>query len=443
MKNYLKQALQRKNAAMKLGMLVMALCLSGVLHAQDESELSLLFSAPVITNRTVIKPHLTPDTKVVYIDKCGDGSFQLCIELTGFHDGLAFIHHTRLGCWGVIDTLGNFLIDFKLRWDPFTSPNNEIPIFQDGVAPLPASNFNMNGIVLMNKKGEVVKNLPDVVHYTNFVNGVACIEKSGIDTKKSSIYQSVYYKKTAYINTKGQEIYPAISFDCSAEKWGIELQEPRAFSDSLLAYYDYIKKRWGYMNMAGKIAIPAQYKNAHDFHEGLAAVENDNEYWGFIDKTGKSVIDFPFSKEPSDFSEGIATVKKRDYKVCMIDKTGQVVYDNMESATAFIDGVSLVRRLSPKPGSGPFEYLLLHRDLKTTEKVEGWNDEYLYYHDGIMYHDNGVIGRDTKYIFTAERFKKPFRNGLAPCLFQDNKKGPNAYINKKGEIVIIFAEPEF
>jgi hypothetical protein len=35
MKNYSKQALRHKNAAMKLGMLAVALCLSGVLHRLD------------------------------------------------------------------------------------------------------------------------------------------------------------------------------------------------------------------------------------------------------------------------------------------------------------------------------------------------------------------------------------------------------------------------
>ena len=69
------------------------------------------------------------------------------------------------------------------------------------------------------------------------------------------------------------------------------------------------------------------------FSEGLAAVkihDNDDEKWGYIDKTGKIVIQPQFS-QAGTFSEGLATVliengTKKNY--VMIDKTGKIVIGN-------------------------------------------------------------------------------------------------------------------
>jgi hypothetical protein len=45
----------------------------------------------------------------------------------------------------------------------------------------------------------------------------------------------------------------------------------------------------GYVNGQGDLVIPAQYEDAFDFHKGLARVKI-NDKWGFIDTTGRFVI---------------------------------------------------------------------------------------------------------------------------------------------------------
>ena len=64
--------------------------------------------------------------------------------------------------------------------------------------------------------------------------------------------------------------------------------------------------------------------------EGLSAVMFDTGKWGYIDKTGKIVIQPQFS-QAGTFSEGLATVAiengtKKNY--VMIDKTGKIVIGN-------------------------------------------------------------------------------------------------------------------
>jgi hypothetical protein len=48
--------------------------------------------------------------------------------------------------------------------------------------------------------------------------------------------------------------------------------------------------RWGYIDKTGKFVIPAQFSRAGKSSEGLAYV-NAEGFLGFIDQTGKLVID--------------------------------------------------------------------------------------------------------------------------------------------------------
>jgi len=56
----------------------------------------------------------------------------------------------------------------------------------------------------------------------------------------------------------------------------------------------------GYANNAGELVIPAQYKEASPFYNGLARVKNDEGLYGFINKNGEEVIPFKFS-QANDF----------------------------------------------------------------------------------------------------------------------------------------------
>ena len=52
------------------------------------------------------------------------------------------------------------------------------------------------------------------------------------------------------------------------------------------------------------------YEDAKDFSDGLAPVKMNGK-WGYIDETGKTVIDFKYDYAGS-FSEGVALVAKRE-----------------------------------------------------------------------------------------------------------------------------------
>ena len=71
----------------------------------------------------------------------------------------------------------------------------------------------------------------------------------------------------------------------------------------------------GYINTKGELAIPYQYgtmaeSDGNDFHEGLCAVlvNDEHEWFSYIDKTGKQAFQGVFSYA-GDFSEGLAAVR--------------------------------------------------------------------------------------------------------------------------------------
>ena len=82
------------------------------------------------------------------------------------------------------------------------------------------------------------------------------------------------------------------------------------------------KQKWGFIDTAGKEAIPFIYENADNFSEGFASVKLNGK-WGFINKTGKEITPIKYDSV-CDFSEGFAKVKLNG-KWGFIDKTGKEI----------------------------------------------------------------------------------------------------------------------
>src|SRR6202162_260409 len=96
----------------------------------------------------------------------------------------------------------------------------------------------------------------------------------------------------------------------------------------------YIDK-WGFMDRTGKIVIEPQYSDASDFFDGLAKVVLDSKSC-FIDEKGKVVIPCKFDRA-GDFSEGLAPVRiGRAWGY--IDRSGKmVIAPQFQGAAEFRD----------------------------------------------------------------------------------------------------------
>jgi hypothetical protein len=68
--------------------------------------------------------------------------------------------------------------------------------------------------------------------------------------------------------------------------------------------YTYRQKTWGYIDTAGKIAIPVQYRNAGPFSEGFAIVGRERDGDTYIDLKGNTA--FGESMSRGSFKNGLA-----------------------------------------------------------------------------------------------------------------------------------------
>lgn len=97
-------------------------------------------------------------------------------------------------------------------------------------------------------------------------------------------------------------------------------RDARPFSEGL-AYVNGTEFR-GFIDLQGKPVIKTDGE-ARDFHEGLAAVSSERGLWGYVERSGKMVIEKQYGFA-DDFSEGLAGVVVRD-KFGFINRNGEMV----------------------------------------------------------------------------------------------------------------------
>lgn len=126
-------------------------------------------------------------------------------------------------------------------------------------------------------------------------------------------------------------------------------------NDSLAVFCS--ENRRGYYNMyTGEIAVPAQYRRAWVFSEGVAAVQRNGNI-GFINHKGETVIDFkyPYHGNPLSsfvFEDGRCVVADTTGRCGVIDKRGEWIiapeYDNISAYKeyAIVTKAGITRQLA-------------------------------------------------------------------------------------------------
>ncbi len=216
------------------------------------------------------------------------------------------------------------------------------------------------------------------------------------------------------------------------------------------------KHNYGYIDRSGKLVIQPQYFYAAPFSEGLAVVcFPKTQLWGFIDKNGKQVI-APTYRRAQSFHDGVAVVdtagKRRSpldasASNAVIDKTGRVVFDcsgKMCDPTFFSEGVSTVEIYSPKWRSAVGDHSLNHWGVvdKTGKVLFQLSSPAGNFAEGLAAvadgtgdnHHLGYIDHKGKWVIKPQ-FDFPafeFSEGLAAVA----KNGKAGYIDKSGKFVI-------
>lgn len=108
--------------------------------------------------------------------------------------------------------------------------------------------------------------------------------------------------------------------------------------------------KWGYMNTAGKMAIPAAYDDANDFDGGFAAVKKGGQFL-LVDTKGKETAITTPAIDVRDFSEGLAPIRTADKKFGFINPKGELVIPTQfENVGYFTNGLAWAKTFDKKVG---------------------------------------------------------------------------------------------
>ena len=218
------------------------------------------------------------DDKFVFVDSCKVKTFP------GEWDWAWPFSEERAGVrrgprWSLLDTLGRKVGEAKFDW---------VGLFSDGLAP--ARHGDKWGY--LNRQGQWAI-APFYSDARPFRQGVAAVQVGGTPNVVSKVDQlpglpEFYSKlskkidfqvpassggKWAMINPKDQYLVPP--------KYEVILEA----SQDLVLFQE--QGAWGYLNLRGEVAIPAQYLKASSFREGLAEVTLMNCRKGKIDRHGQ------------------------------------------------------------------------------------------------------------------------------------------------------------
>jgi hypothetical protein len=141
-----------------------------------------------------------------------------------------------------------------------------------------------------------------------------------------------------YIDITGKLVIPAVYDYAGDFKDGLALVGVGEFGIDGIDDHKY-----GFIDLNGNWVITHAYHRLYGFFDGLAAAENDNGKWGFLNKTGKVEIPFQF-EFGSMFSESLAPMFSEE-KYGFIDKSGKwAIKPQFTQANGFVDGLAVVKR---------------------------------------------------------------------------------------------------
>jgi hypothetical protein len=222
--------------------------------------------------------------------------------------------------FGWIDKTGKFVI--PPTWDGADDFHEGLAVVTRGLQDLP---HEYSSFGYINMKGEVV--IPLKFQSAGaFSEGLAYAMSGG---------------KWGYINSKGSwVITPRYGMPITGTLVMIGYYPPyvQYTSFGVSRFHDGYAVVWDagknfdtgvahFIDKTGKQVFGRTFQAAGEFSEGLAEVEVNGK-WGFIDTSGRMVIQPQFATDESTlpgFSEGLAAVDKEVWKVGYIDKTGKWV----------------------------------------------------------------------------------------------------------------------
>jgi hypothetical protein len=172
-----------------------------------------------------------------------------------FSEGLINAHDRATGKVGFIDKSGNFVIRPIYR---------QAAAFSEGLARVAVLDGNEEKLGFIDHQGRFV--IPPRFNTdSDFSRNSTDFSETLASLNEGLRSKVIGTDKSVYINTRG-EIVLVTDFSYSGP-----------FRNGAAVAYDAKLEKWGYIDKSGTTIIPPRFDRARDFHEGLAAVAVDSK----------------------------------------------------------------------------------------------------------------------------------------------------------------------
>jgi hypothetical protein len=382
---------------------------------------SLRFQRPDVEDATIYPLKMAPDstlfpknieTRWGFAEKNGAIRIPTIYDyVLKFYEGVAAVKKDEK--WTFINPSGS-----RITEDWFDDVQN----FKHGLAKVK----NNGKSAIVDRNGNYIVPFINPVRF--FVNGFACIE-----------YTEDKNKKFNFISTNGTSLFPPL-IKVNPYRNGLSEIERE---DGMLATIDSAcsvitdwhcrvvfkgsdveiienKGLYKYRNREGLVTTKWM-TDTEMFREGTVAIKGDSA-WGYIDRNGKTVIDFQYD-ECWDFSNGLAVIKKNGL-YNLINKQNRIITDWYNEIGLFSEG------LAPASLKGKWGFINDQGQIAVKFNYD-WVSEY---NEGIA-----VVKKGRKYGYINKKGKKitPIRFSAAGAF---NKSGiaqvrygkTGGYIDKSG-----------
>jgi hypothetical protein len=240
-----------------------------------------------------------------------------------FSEGLAAVQTGKKedGKWGYIDKSGKFVIDPQFDYAEG---------FSEGLAAVRSGDERTGKWGFIDRSGKFAI-APQWDHASRFSGGLSIVRTGDIVTGKERVID----KQGSYIS----DLEAGVMLPCEN---GMTLVGINVSWDDRG-----VNRHFGFVDESGKYVIDPKFDDAFCFSEGTAAVrigDAERGQWGFIDSTGKFVIDRQWGSAYV-FKDGMASVATAGglmKKWGVIDRTGQIVIPlEFPEPLSFHDGLAL------------------------------------------------------------------------------------------------------
>ena len=254
----------------------------------------------------------------------------------------------------------------------------------------------------------------------DFSNGLAMVEGGEPCTSAET------KQKYGYIDRTGTLVIP-VTLTRPCNYWGDQFD----FTSDGLALTN-IGDKWGFVDRTGKVVM--QFDEAGKFSEGLAPAKLNGKF-GYIDSTGKFVIN-PVFDNALPFAEGLAGVRSKDLWG-FIDKRGKFIIPpkHLEVQNFSEDRASvLVNREK-------YEWATIDRTGKIV--IPARPDGVTHFSNGLsrirINSEEGFIDKNGKTVIEPNfHHADEFRDGLAYAMEAETAR--KTYIDTTGKVVYRFPE---